>query len=192
MNLNEVKDLIYTVVTEYFTSATVLWAEQGNVKPKPPYVVIKFSNISREPYTVDNDTDFRKFYHCTAAMEINLYTLGESIVVRRNETGSYKNSALADLMEFSNYMESISVTDTLMKSDLSLRLISPIRDFTSLENSSSFRYRAMAEFIVYFTEEVSGMYGMTSTTTYSASGGGSMLIFDDVSSIEDVSINKED
>lgn len=192
MSINELKEKLYTVISDYFKSVNVIWAEQANVKPQPPYIVIKIMNVSKEPYTVGNDIDLRRFYHCSATMEINLFTKGEPIVVGRNQTVSYKNSALSDLLDFSDYLESIKITDVLMKDDISLQLIAPIRDLTMLENNSSFRYRAMAEFTVYFTDEVSGIYGMKTKDISSSSGINVFEVLDDVNSIEEISLNKED
>lgn len=192
MSINELKEKIYTVISDYFTYATVIWAEQANVKPQPPYIVIKLINVSKEPYVVGDDIDSRQFYHCSAKMEINFFTKGEPVVVRRNETISYKNSALSDLLDFADYLESVRITDILMKDDISLQLVSPIQDLTMLENSSSFRYRAMAEFVIYFTDEASGGYGMKDKDISTSSGANIVDFLEDLSYIEEISLNKEE
>ena len=88
-------------------------------------------------------------------------------------TGNYVNTAVADMMDFFNFIESDTVTDTLWKEALSLSLMHPIRDLTGLENSSRYRYRSMAEAMVLFSQESNGAYGISGMSVVpNASGGG--------------------
>ena len=50
MNLSEVKEKIYDITAMFFNGATVIWAEQGNVKPDLPYITLKTGPVKRNVF----------------------------------------------------------------------------------------------------------------------------------------------
>ena len=173
MNLVELKEILYDIVSAFFTEASVVWGEQIMPKLEPPYVTMKLGTLQRTAFPVENET-WERCYHCTIPLELNLYTDGRMVNCEGNATKNYINTATSDMLDFANYAESERITDSILTNNLCIALMGNIRDLTALENDTMYRYRAMAEFEVSFVDEASGEYGV-STMLYppNDSGGGS-------------------
>jgi hypothetical protein len=173
MTLEAVKDAIYDAAALYFPGAIILWSSESNTKPKPPYITLGFGSIRRTAFPIEEEDEERgRSYPCRAIMEINLYTKGKPAGNGEKETGSYINTALSDLSGFSNFMDSEKITDSLMDKGIAVLLIPPVRDLSTLENETSYRYRAMAEYEVSFSMEADGAYGIGGMDVPNSSGGG--------------------
>ena len=191
MNLEEIKSVIYDITAEFFQGATVIFAEQVNTKPKPPYITIKTGGIRRSRFPIVDDNGNR-YYLCSTMLELNLYTKGKAVTLAPNVTGNYANTATSDLQDFFNFLDSDIVVDQLASYGIDISLEPPVRDLTYLQNDSKYRYRAMAEATVSFAQEADGPYGVGGMTAPNASGGGnsSMAEAENVD-IEDVEITEE-
>ena len=68
----------------------------------------------------------------------------------------------------------------------------PIRDLTSLQNDSKYRYRAMAEYAVTFVEEAGGRYSLSGMTAApnSSGGGTEEMVREPVGVIEDFELKE--
>jgi len=190
-NLLEVKESLYDVVAMFFTGATIIWTEQINTKPTPPYVTLKLGGISKSVFpTVDENG--KRVYQCSTILEINLYTRGKPQVVGEKTTGNYINTATSDMAEFVAFLESEAITDVLAEKALGIMLQETIRDLTELQNDNHFRYRAMAEFSVSFVLPADGYYGISSMkeAPNSSGGGTPEMIAADMEYIEDVEIEE--
>lgn len=173
MNIVDLKEALYDIVSGFFDAEKVFWAEQVMTKPEPPYVTLKLGTLQRTAFPVENET-WERCYHCTVPLELNLYTNGKEIDSTGNVTKNYINTAVSDMLEFANYAESERITDNTLINNLSIALMGNIRDLTSLENDTQHRYRAMAEFEIAFVDNASGEYGTSAMITVpNASGGGS-------------------
>lgn len=173
MNLAEVKEKLYDLTAMFFNGATIIWSEQINTKPTVPYVTLKCGGINRTSFPVD-DGEGRRVYHEKTTWEVNLFTKGQPITAGEGVTGNYANTATSDLMEFANFIESELVTDIIAGYGMDVTLMPPVRDLTDLQNSSKYRYRAMAEFTVSFAQEANGPYGIGGMPLVpNSSGGGS-------------------
>lgn len=171
MNLAEVKERLYDLTSKFFYGATIIWTEQINTKPPLPYVTLKCGNINRNAFPVV-DGDARRTYHEKTILEVNLFTKGQPITIGEGITGNYVNTATSDLMEFANFLESEEMTDVIAGYGMDVTLMPPVRDLTDLQNDSKYRYRAMAEFAVSFTQEASGPYGIGGMPMIPNSSGG--------------------
>lgn len=172
MNLAMVKEVLYDIASMFFGQAAVIWAEQVNTKPAPPYVLLKVSNLNRTYFPIIGE-DGKRYYPCSTTMEINLYTKGKPITKQENVTGNFMNTAVSDLNDFFQFVESDEITDLLAGKGMDVSLIPPVRDLTGLENDSRYRYRAMAEATVSFSQEAGGLYGirgMPDVPNYSGGG----------------------
>lgn len=174
MTLEDVKSMIYDITAEFFCSAKVIWAEQINTKPETPYITLKLGGIRKTLFPiVDGD---ERAYSCSTTLEINLYTKGKAISVAGCVTGNYINTATSDLFDYFSFIESDVIVDKLATYGLDITLEPPIRDLTALQNDSKYRYRAMAEATVSFTQYTNGPYGVGGRTLPNASGGGTAEI----------------
>lgn len=174
MNLEMVKEVLYDIASMFFGQAVVIWAEQVNTKPVPPYVSLKVGNLNRTRFPLISE-DGSRYYPCSTTMEINLYTKGKPISRQENATGNFMNTAVSDLNDFFQFVESEEITDLLAGKGMDVLLILPVRDLTGLENDSRYRYRAMAEATVSFPQEADGRYGIGGMPDApNDSGGGSV------------------
>lgn len=191
MNLNELKDKLYDVSASFFAGASVIWSEQDGTKPKPPYVMLSTRNLTKNTFPIVAD-DGKRYYQCSTALEVNLYTNGEPIKVDENET-VYADTAMSDMAEFMLYIESEGMTEKLAADDISIMFVPPIRNLSKLENNGQYRFRSMLEAVVSFVMEADGMYGIGSMPVVpNYSGGGSEeLASAEMAEIEGVEISEE-
>lgn len=170
MNLVDVKEKL-CYLTELFFESAVIWSEQMNTRPSPPFVELKCGPISRTAYPVV-DASGKRIYHASTTFEVNLYTKGFPIRTEENTVGNYVNTASSDLMDFANFLESDVITDLIAGWGMSIILNSPVRDLTELQNDRRYCYRAMAEFSVSFAQESGGPYGLRCEAQFPNSSGG--------------------
>ena len=177
MNLEKVKEALYDITALFFHDATIIWAEQINTKPNPPYITLKMGGIQRSAFPFW-DIENKRYYSCRTTVEVNLYTRGKPITTGGgNVTGNYANTATSDLMDFFNYVESEEITDQMAEKGIEVTLIPLVRDLTALLNDSQYRYRAMAEAVVTFVQQADGPYGicgMPQVPNYSGGGATEM------------------
>ena len=174
MTLDNVKSIIYDITAEFFKDATVIWSEQVNTKPEPPYVTLKIGGIRKTLFPLVDGEE--RAYNCSTTLEINIYTKGKA-VTRAEEcvTGNYINTATSDLLDLFCFIESDVVIDQLAAYGVDIMLEPPVRDLTGLQNDSKYRYRAMAEATVSFTQYANGPYGVGGGNILpNASGGGTV------------------
>ncbi len=171
MNLKRVKEILYDVTAMFFHGATILWAEQNNTKPPLPYITLKVSGISKSTFPIIDEEENR-YYPCSTILEVNLYTKGKPVTIGNNVTGNYENTATSDLMDFFKFLESDSIIDYLADKGVDILLNPPIRDLTALENDRAYRYRAMAESTVSWSEDAGGSYGIGGISCVPNSSGG--------------------
>ena len=190
MNREFVKEKLYEAVSKFFAEAMVIWTEQLAVRPKLPYITLKLGDVDRTTFPIDDEEE--RIYPCGTKFEINLYTNGKAANNEENSTGNYINTAVSDMMEFSNFIESDYMVDFFSESDISVLLMPPIRDLTELQNESKYRYRAMAEFDVTFNFDASGRYGIKGIQDIpnSSGGGNEEMVREITMGIENVEINK--
>lgn len=191
MNLAEVKERLYDLTELFFKGATVIWSEQINTKPPLPYVTLKCGGVSRTLFSAD-DGEGNSVYQAKTTLEVNLFTKGHPITARGGVTGNYANTAVSDLTEFTNFLDSEEMVNIIAGYGMDVLLMPPIRDLTDLQNDSKYRYRAMAEFTVSFAQEANGPYGIGGMPLIpNASGGGTSEMADAVTeSIEEIEIDE--
>ena len=170
-SLLEVKESLYDIIAMFFAGATIIWTEQINTNPIPPYVTLKLGGINKSVFPVV-DASGERFYQCNTILEINLYTRGKPQMVGGKTTSNYINTATSDMAEFVVFLESEAITDILAEKDLGIMLQESIRDLTALQNDSHFRYRSMAELSVSFVLAASGYYGISGMKEAPSSSGG--------------------
>lgn len=182
MNLAEVKEKLYELTDSFFKGATVIWSEQINTKPPLPYITLKCSGVNKTSFPV-KDGDGRRVYQANTTWEVNLFTKGQPITVTKGVTGNYANTAVSDLTEFTNYIDSEEMVDRIAGHGMDVMLMPPVRDLTNLQNDSTYRYRAMAEFTVSYVQEADGPYGMGGMPIIPNSSGGGIKEMDIVDEI---------
>lgn len=190
MKVSELKDILYEIVQGYFAGAEVAWSEQNGVKSTNPFIRLKLGSIKRPSYSINEvDKNAPCGYICSTTMlTVDLFTHGEEIV---DDEGYviYSNSALDDMAEFLNYMQSSYVDDVCESLNISIRPEGDIRD-TSAVLDNDYSYRAMQEFVVSFVQETSGYAGIRRANWKpTPSGGGTEELANmELATIEKVNI----
>lgn len=164
----------------FFLSATVKFGKIGGVKTKPPVLVITPGNVKRSTHPILKNFDGvpAKFYPSNQPYTLNLYTMGNSIDIQENET-VYENSAISDMAEFINFLDSPEILGLCSKEDITIHLEGDIQDVSAFVNDVDVDYRAMCVLSVDFTQAVAGAYGIRPVIgNYkpNASGGGSQSL----------------
>lgn len=158
MRLYDLKEYVLTLVHSYFQNATITWANEVSIKKKPPQITLQLNNIRRSTHQIDenrNNGEIIRCYPSTVMLTINSYITGKGAI---NESPG--NTAVADLNEFLNYIDSPEMVDVLYQAGLSFSIASPVQDIPRLLGTTHYEYRAMVEFQIDFTQEVAGMYSI--------------------------------
>lgn len=172
MGFKEMKTAMFDCATSFFGDH-VVFSEQKMAKQGAPLITLKFGNVRRKlhpvtNYIMESDDDLTMEFQMQADMEVNLFTQGRKI---GGET--YENTALSDLTDFVNYIESVNAIQRWSELDLTVQLMDgTLNDLSEIINETRFRYRARAVFRVYYVETTYGPWGQGGTTAPNASGGG--------------------
>lgn len=194
MEIPELRDALYDIVSSFFGNTEIIWAEQQqSVKPSLPFVMIKLSGISASRYAIVTSDDIElSCKPATAKMEVQLFTQG-----KYHQDECYTEStASSDMMDFIWYIDSPSVTDKCTSLDISIERSGDLIETNQLVDNQ-FEYRAMQEFDVSFTTIRRGRACIAPETGKSAfpnsSGGGSEQMASEVNGvIEKVNFSEED
>ncbi len=157
MRLYDLKEYVYTLVHSYFQNAIITWANEVSIKKNPPQITLQLSNIRRSANPIDENQngEIIRYYPSSAMLTINSFIIGKGAA---NE--SPDNTAVADLNEFLNYIDSPEMVDVLYQAGLSFSIAGPVQDIPRLLGTTHYEYRAMVEFQIDFTQEVAGMYNI--------------------------------
>lgn len=192
MNMVDLKDTLYDLVSEFYRGATAIWTEQTATKPPYPYITLKTNGLEKTSFPVESESGDRA-YPCSTILELNLYTKGMPVQTGEMQTNNTINTAVPDLADFVLYLESDEIVDALASKNVSVELQGKIRDLSDLQNDKSYRYRSFAEFTVSFTMSATGAYGISAMKpNINSSGGGDETKADTpVYEIEGVDISEE-
>lgn len=171
MNISQVREVVFELTSMFFQGATVIWAEQSNTMSTPPYVTLKTNGLNRTRNPVTTK-DGKRYYPCSTKLEVNLYTKGEPITAGENMPINYANTAVSDLCDFFNFLDSEEMTDIAADKGICIVLEPPIRDLSELQNETRYRYRAMAEATILFAQEADGLYALSGMTAAPNNSGG--------------------
>lgn len=151
MKINELKEILYNIVKEYFAEANVVWGKIGGVKMPDPLVVLTTGAVTRELFPVTDiiNGEVMNYFPSSMTLEINYFP----------EVASKENTAISELEDFLNYINSPYVIDLCANANIAINQEGATRDLTDLEYDTSWRYRAMAEFKVDFMQSALGYAG---------------------------------
>ena len=163
MTLRELKQKLYELTSGYFKNAIVAWDKvSGAVNPKAPAVVLSTISVQR-PYQPIKQTVDGIIVHCypsKTTLQVDLYTKGALLESGGgNVTAAYENTAVEDLTDFVNYINSVAVDHWSDIHDVSI-LANEVQDLTELVNDTTWDYRAMVELEIGFTQTAVGHGGI--------------------------------
>jgi len=167
MRFNDVRNTIYTVASNYFQS--VWFAEQKMVKPVEPYITIKFGDVNKSTFPLnymDNQGEVHSEWVMESSLEVNIFSKGKEV------SGAYVNETLGDMIDFQNYLDSEAISDLLSANGITIMKNGGVRDLAGIINETLYRYRAEAEFRVFFIDDTKGQYNIGNKPTIPDSSGG--------------------
>lgn len=194
MTIAEVKTYLVELLAAYFGDGHVFFAEHKLVQRPVPYVSLKAGNIHRSGKITVYDEDHHCFFdymECKTNVDVNLYTAGENIA-GIGQTPVYENTALSDMNGFLNYLESDAILDDMSRKDVAISVVGDIQDLAYLVNDSSYRFRAMVELEVTYTDRACGRFGQNWKVLPNSSGGGNEDMVDELETINEVEMEEKD
>lgn len=161
MTQNELKQLLYELISEYFSGASITWSKVKSVIPGSPQVVLNMGVITRtyRPFRQNVKGVFVDSYPSKTTLQIDLYTKGAAVNTDLEIESAYENTAINDLTDFINYLNSAYVDDWCERYDVSI-LCNHVNDLTELINTVTWDYRAMTEIEIGFVQTAVGHTGI--------------------------------
>ena len=162
MTVGELRETIRQVVKRYLVGASVKWIDENNIKPVGPLVTLQLRNIQRELFSIDENRQGRavKLWHTRAMLDVNLYTPGAVGNAQPGIRPKAENTALNDMQDFINYIDSDYVYGILGPLDVTILPEGMAQDVSELVDNSKYEYRAMQEFTVDFIQNAAGVSGI--------------------------------
>ena len=153
MTQTELKQKLYELVSLYFGGATIVWGMTNAVQSKAPLITLRMGNISRpyQPIRQNKDGISADYYPSKTTIQIDLFTSGVELNKEAGITAARENTAVNDMTDFVNFINSVYVDDWSGQNDISI-LANEIHDLTELVNSTQWQYRAMVELEIGFTQ----------------------------------------
>lgn len=160
MTVNNLKKIFYSRTKAYWENATVAWGNTKKVKPNAPLVILRLGTVSRavQPITQMINGIVFSAYPSDVPIQIDLFTKGQTVNVEFDEYS--ENTALNDLLDFVNFMDSVSTIEWSNKNNISVSLLNGVRDLSDVLNGNQWQYRAMCELQVAFTQWAAEYHGI--------------------------------
>lgn len=195
MRVTEALEFFRTVTKTYFANATVVYSRQSRVaKPELGLVVITPGNLKRSylPTYEQMAPKFIGCYESNIQLTIDLFTHGWPIE-EEGVTVAYENTALEDMLEFENYLNSQYVTDLCHAQDTAIIIEGESQDLTGIVNDTNYEYRARIIVSLRFIQKAIGYAGVEGGRIPTSTGGGTeWLASQDGGYFEDVEIEEEE
>lgn len=172
MTIGELREALREIVKQYFSGAAVKWTNENDLKPTGPLVTLRLGNVHRELFAIHENREGHpvKLYHSRAMLEVNLYTPGGTGKLKPGIRTKAVNTALNDMQDFLNYMDSDAVSGKLGRFDITVLPEGPAQDVSALVDGLQYEYRAMQEFTVDFTQNAAGLAGIIHIPVKSGTG----------------------
>lgn len=179
MTALETQRMVYNLVTGFFTGASVQFGRQRGVKPKLPAVIITVGPEQRSTHPMWEFVDGVPVarYTTNQKFTIDLFTSGSPLTdVPEGFTAPNENTAVSDLQDFLNYLDSPVGRGILHKADMSILTDSQVQDVSAFVDDVDVDYRARVELSIDYIQSTAGAYGFRNSavgTKTNGSGGGS-------------------
>lgn len=161
MTVIQLKSCLFDMIARYFAGATVCWTEQGGVKSALPFVTLRLGSVQRErfPHVEHQGGVPVSLYPSQTLLEVMLYTKG-AVRTEPGRTPIAVNTALSDMQDFLNYMDSSLVQNMTERLNIALQTEGPTQDVSALLGANQYEFRALQEFTVDFLQEAHGAAGI--------------------------------
>ena len=158
---SELKEKLYDLVATYFATldakGNIVWGKTKPVKPNSPMVSLSLAQVQR-PYRPARqyvDGVIRDSYPSSTILRVDLFTKGAPTTDKPDVTAQNENTAVNDLSEFADFLNSVYVDHWCGNNGVSLRART-VQDLTAIGNETSWQYRALLEIDVGFVQNATG------------------------------------
>lgn len=163
MTVREAKQHIKNITKKYFTGAAVGFPNQSaNVKRNSPYVCITPGSPSRDQFPVQRMVGDRlvSYYQTRLPLQVDLYTNGAEGPAGSDGFVSLEDTAVDDMTDFVDYLESWYVTHWCDRINASIIINGPVQNLTGLVTDTDYQFRAMVELVFCFVHKAVGYTGI--------------------------------
>jgi len=157
MTYRELKKKLSELVSTYFGDATVIWGMAGAVSPTCPLVTLTMGDVVRHYLPIRGNVNGVPvdYYPSRTTVQVDLFTKGVGVTTEAGYTARRENTAVGDMIDFVNFLNSIYVDGWSDANDVYI-LANQVRDLTELVNDTTWEYRAMVELEIGFTQAAVG------------------------------------
>ena len=165
MTTREVKQKLHDLVAEYFVllkdEGNIVWGKTKPVNPGAPMVALSMTDITGPSLPARRYIDGvpHDSYPSKRMLKVDLFTKGAPTSDEPGITSRNENTAVDDLTDFVNFLNSVRVDHWCGINGISLKA-NEVRDLTELINSTSWQYRALVEIEVGFMRNAAGFSGI--------------------------------
>ena len=160
MRLKEAKELFLSITKEYFSSAIVIFSNQSRVaKPSLPLITLHPLNLRRHKNAIYTTVDglVVASYHSRIPIQVDLFTKGAPVI--DDETGkivAYDDTAVEDLTEFVDFLDSLYVLEWSHNHDVSIDIEGEVQNLTGIVNDTNYEFRARVTVLFDFIHRTVG------------------------------------
>ena len=161
MTQREVKQKLYDLVAVYFaslkTQGNIVWGKTKPVNPGSPMIALATTDIIRPARPARRYIDGvpHDSYPSKTMLKVDLFTKGATTTDEPGVMARNENTAVNDLTDFVNFLNSVYVDHWCGLTGISLRPF-PVQDLTAIANDTSWAYRALLEVEVGFNQSAAG------------------------------------
>ena len=161
MTQSELKGKLYDLVAAYFATldakGNIVWGKTKPVNPNSPMVSLGLAQVLR-PYRPARryvDGIVHDSYPSGTVLRVDLFTKGAPTTDEPNVTARYENTAVNDLSDFANFLNSVYADHWSGRNGITIRTRT-VQDLTAINNETSWQYRALLEVDVGFMQNAAG------------------------------------
>ena len=177
MKISELKDTLYEIVQGYFAGAEVAWSEQNAVKSQNPLIRLKMGSIKRPLHFINGVENNAPcgYISSTTMLTVDLFTHGEEIV---DEEGFaiYVNTALDDMADFLNYLQSPYVDEMCENLNISIRPEGDIKDTSAVLDNGTYLLKTKLFRFIAKDNEMGVSHRSGGAAPYLSAGGDRYII----------------
>lgn len=163
MTFSEARVNIKNIVKKYFAAANVGYSKRSSsVTPQGPFVRITTGTPVRDLFPVERMANDRlvKYYQTRLPVQIDLFTNGEEGEPDENGFVQMEDTAVDDLTDFLDYLESHYVQHWCDRINASFTVNGDVQPLTGLVTDTDYQFRAMVELTFCFVHKAVGYAGI--------------------------------
>ena len=157
LRVNDLKEYLYDITSNYFTDTTVVWANSYTAKPPLPFVLIRVDQLSTNTFPIEDG--LISSYLSKVNFQIDLYVAGHANTEEEKILSATADTSLEEMQSFLNYIRSPGILEIANRIDINIEIMNTIANIPELLNDIRYQGRSVAMFTVDFMQNITGEYG---------------------------------